>query len=148
MALGEACGEVAFFEYESSFYNSLVPNPPHQPGFNPTAQETVVPCTTIDAFCEGHEIDHIDILKIDAERCDLWVLHGARNMFSSGQIRFVYIEFNNALPTPGVRESALVPISEFLAPFGFRFVATYVDRIETNPMFLIANALFVRPKAA
>ena len=79
IALGETCGEAAFFEYESSFYNSLVPNPPHQSGFNPMARETVVPCTTVDAFCEGHKIGHIDVLKVDAERCDLWVLRGARN---------------------------------------------------------------------
>jgi FkbM family methyltransferase len=145
IALGEACGEVAFFEYESSFYNSLVPNPPQQSGFSPTARETVVPCSTIDAFCEKHKIGHIDVLKVDAERCDLWVLRGARNMFAGDRIRFVYFEFNNAVPAPDVQESALVPISEFLAPFGFRFVATYIDRIETNPMFLIANAMFVRP---
>ena len=148
IALGETCGDVAFFEYESSFYNSLVPNPPHQSGVNPTARETIVPCTTVDAFCEGHKIGHIDVLKVDAERCDLWVLRGARNMFSGDRIRFVYIEFNNIVSMPDVRESALVPINEFLAPFGFRFVATYIDRVETNPMFLIANALFVRPEAA
>lgn len=147
IALGEACGEVAFFEYESSFYNSLVPNPPRQSGVNPLGRETIIPCTTVDAFCERHKIDYIDVLKVDAERCDLWVLRGARNMLSANRIRFVYFEFNNVLPMPGVQESALVPISEFLCPFGFRFVATYIDRIETKPMFLIANALFVRPEA-
>ena len=124
-----------------------MPNPPHQSGLDPAARKTAVLCTTIDAFCETHKIGYIDVLKVDAERCDLWVLRGARNMFSSDRIRFVYFEFNNALPDPDVQESALVPISEFLALFGFRFVATYIDRIETKPMLLIANALFVRPEA-
>lgn len=148
IALGETCGEVSFFEYESSFYNSLVPNPPHRRGADPTARKTKVPCTTVDAFCESNKITNIDVLKVDAERCDLWVLRGARNMLSDGRIRFAYFEFNNALPTPDVHESTLVPIAEFLSSFGLRFVATYIDRIETDPMFLVANALFVRPEIA
>jgi FkbM family methyltransferase len=147
IALGETCGEAPFFEYESSFYNSLVPNPPHESGFDQAARQTTVNCTTIDAFRKRSKSGNIDVLKVDAERCDLWVLRGARSMFRDGRIRIAYFEFNNALPSPGVQESSLVPISEFLGS-GLRFVATYIDRIETKPMFLVANALFVRPDSA
>src|SRR5206468_3780510 len=118
LALGERKGDVEFFEYEASFYNSLVPNPPNQPGMSRDGRRVIVPCTTIDVFCRDQKIDEIDVLKIDAERCDLWVLRGAKEMLGAGRVRFVYFEFNNAMSAPGVQESALVSISEFLAPFG------------------------------
>ena len=145
IALGETCGTVPFFEYESSFYNSLVPNAPHSPSVDRNAGQTNVACMTVDAFCKQKDVEGIDVLKVDAEGCDLMVLRGARKMLSGGRTRFVYFEFNNMVAAPGVQESTLAEIGEFLSLFGFRFVATYIDRIETNPMFVVANGLFVRP---
>jgi len=67
-------------------------------------------------------------------------------MLSAGNVRFVYAEFNDMLPKLGTTGGALVPLSEFLAPFGFRFVATYTDYIVTHgEMFTVANALFALP---
>ena len=83
------------------------------------------------------------MLKVDAERCDLTVLRGGRQMMA--RARFVYFEFNSMAPRPGIRESTLSEIGEFLSSFGFQFVATYIERIETSPMFLVANGLFGRP---
>jgi hypothetical protein len=51
-------------------------------------------------------------------------------------------------PRPGATGGALIPISDFLAPFGFRFIATYPDYMEiTNEteMHVGANVFFVLP---
>jgi FkbM family methyltransferase len=140
IALGETCGMVPFFEYESCLYNSLIPNTP--PG-SAGARQTEVRCLTLDEFCLRFGIKTIDVLKVDAERCDLMVLRGGRQMM--GQVRFVYFEFNSMVPRSGVTESTLSEIGQFLSSFGFQFVATYIERIETSPMFVVANGLFVRP---
>jgi FkbM family methyltransferase len=47
---------------------------------------------TIDAFCQSHSIETIDLLKTDTEGHDLSVLRGANRMFDSGKIRAVYSE--------------------------------------------------------
>jgi FkbM family methyltransferase len=146
-ALGDRIANVPFYQYGACWNNSLVPNPPHYVlSDGRIARVVEVPCTTIDAFCEEHIISGIDVLKVDAERCDLMVLRGAKGVLAQ-KIRFVYCEFNSVLPTIGEEDSTLCSISEFLFSFGFRFVATYIDRIEVNPMFLVANALFAKPPA-
>jgi FkbM family methyltransferase len=144
-ALGERSGDVQFFEYELSNFNSMVPNPPDQLEVSKTSRPTTVPCTTVDEFCKEHEIHKIDVLKIDAERCDLIVLRGAREMLSVKRVQFVYFEFNT-VASEGT--GAFAPIAEFLCSFGFRFVASYIDRFETASTFLVANALFVIPPRA
>jgi FkbM family methyltransferase len=49
--------------------------------------------STIDAYCNVHEIDHIDLLKIDVEGHELDVLHGGKQMFSKSAIDVVTFEF-------------------------------------------------------
>jgi FkbM family methyltransferase len=145
LALAETCGNVTFHEYsggiDESYYNSLVENPPpraHQ------VRTISVPCTTVDAFCTEHHIDGIDVLKIDAERCDLRVLRGAEHLLKNGRIRFVYCEFNNAASSS--EETTLLSLADYVTIFEFRFVATYVERLETAPKFdVMANVLFTCP---
>jgi hypothetical protein len=56
------------------------------------------------------------------------------------------VEFNDMSPRTGSTGSALAPISDFLAQFGVRFVATYPDYIEFGAeLHVCANVLFVRP---
>jgi hypothetical protein len=104
--------DAKFFQYECSFYNSLCAKSVRKQ----SAQVEIVPCTTIDAFCEQHGIGAIDVLKIDAERSDLLVLKGAR------------IAVANRPPSDIIR---------------IRFVATYIDQFDPDHEFLFANALFV-----
>ena len=73
---------------------------------------------TLDTYCERNGIERIDLLKIDTEGSEIAVLQGASRMLSSDAIRFVYAEFNEILPIPGVVGSGLVPLAEILSPFG------------------------------
>ena len=137
IALSDRLEDAKFFEYECSLYNSLAPNPYAKQ----SAKVEIVPCTTVDAFCEQHGIDAIDVLKIDAERCDLLVLKGAQNMLTLGRIRFVFFEFYTLADGDG----SLWQIARRLTSLGFRFVATYIDQFDPDHEFMVANALFVLP---
>jgi FkbM family methyltransferase len=54
----------------------------------------LVSCTRVDDFCEQHNIDSIDLLKIDTEGNELSVLRGAKKLIDAGKIRLIQFEFN------------------------------------------------------
>ena len=100
---------------------------------------------TIDDFCSANKIPKIDILKIDTEGFDLNVLKGAQQMLSRGQIAFIYTEFNDCVARQGTTGGALNEISDYLAQFKFRFVATYTDYVHPiEDLFVVSNLLMVR----
>ena len=100
----------------------------------------------MDDFCLKHDIGSIDILKLDTEGSELAVLKGAERMLTSGRCSYVYTEFNELQPQPGTTGGALIPISDLLARFGLRYVATYTDSVLPNGgMHVCANALFALP---
>jgi FkbM family methyltransferase len=47
---------------------------------------------TLNRFCEEHNIEHIDYLKIDTEGFDLEVLKGGQKMLDSGAVTFIQVE--------------------------------------------------------
>jgi FkbM family methyltransferase len=145
-ALSNTRGTVPFFRYSSSTLNSLIPDAQYPMRKGVSAQEITVDCTTLSEFCSANGVYVIDVLKIDTEGCDLLVLEGGEQLLSAGRVRFVYVEFNDMSPRKGSRGGALTPISDFLARFGFRFVATYPDHMELgDEMHVGANVLFVHP---
>jgi FkbM family methyltransferase len=48
---------------------------------------------TLDEYCSGHDIQYIDLLKVDVEGHELEVLQGAVQMFGGRKIRMVSFEF-------------------------------------------------------
>jgi FkbM family methyltransferase len=50
--------------------------------------------TTIDQFCKGAGIKHIDVLKIDTEGYELHVLRGAARMLNEDRVDVIQFEFN------------------------------------------------------
>jgi FkbM family methyltransferase len=151
IALGERSGKTKLYQYgesgDGSLINSLVRDArfPIQFGHRPK-QELEVACSTVDDFCLEHRIDSIDVLKLDTEGADLSVMKGAVRKLSNGRVGYVYTEFNDLQPRQGVSGGALTPIAELLAPFGFRYVATYTDFVlPEGEMYVCANALFALP---
>jgi FkbM family methyltransferase len=151
LAFGNQIGQTTLYVYgdtggDGSLINSLVPNAQFPTRFGYSAKEISVPCTTVDAFCKEKGINQIDLLKVDTEGGDLFVLHGARRMMEQARIRFVYVEFNTLRPEPGTTGGALVPISDYLGQFGFHYVVTYTDFVlHEAKISVCANALFVAP---
>lgn len=49
--------------------------------------------TTLDKYCNEHNIDHIDFLKMDVEGHELAVLNGASEMLEKNAIDYIQFEF-------------------------------------------------------
>jgi len=159
LAIGESSGEMKLYEYSNSLgegrhlpgggsvIDSLIPNARFVVKYGLTASERIVECTTIDQFCESNSIERIDVLKIDTEGFDLFVIKGAARMLLEHRIGFIYVEFNDLQPRHGTTGGSLVPISDYLTPFGFRYITTYTDYIDpdSSDMFIAQNALFALP---
>jgi FkbM family methyltransferase len=159
LALGETSGEVKFYEYSDSLgdgrhlpgggsvMDSLIPDARFAVKHGLTATTRTVECTTIDQFCESNKIERIDVLKIDTEGFDLFVIKGASRMLRERRVGFIYVEFNDLQPKPGTTGGSLIPISDYLTPFGFRYITTYTDYIDpdSSDIFLAQNALFALP---
>ena len=85
LALGSSNGELTLYENSSSDMNSFL-----EMGCNGSGSvvgQSVVSVLTIDAFCSEHQINYIDILKIDAQGFDFEVIKGAKQMILDGKIR-------------------------------------------------------------
>lgn len=54
-----------------------------------------VRATALDAYCDSHDIDRIDVLKVDVEGSEPDVLEGSRGLLISGRIRALIIELND-----------------------------------------------------
>jgi hypothetical protein len=75
----------------------------------------------------------LDVLKV---QCECWM----------GQIKFIYVEFNDLFEIANATGGSLMAIGEFLRKWGYRFVASYTDYVEPVEEFFIGcNALFVVP---
>jgi FkbM family methyltransferase len=151
LALGDREGDATLYEYaasgDGSLINSLTPNARFaiQHGYSAAALRSVG-CTTIDGFCAKHNIDHINVLKVDTEGYDLHVLRGAEVMLAQERVGFVYVEFNDVEPKEGATGGALAPIASFLGSFKLRHVASYTDFVlPEQGLFVCANALFALP---
>lgn len=86
-------------------------------GFSDSATETTVevPVVTLDSSVSEHEL--VDVLKIDVEGADTWVLYGSKKLLETKRIRHVYFEQNKErMRLLGIRENEA---SEFLRKVGY-----------------------------
>ena len=67
---------------------------------------------------------------------------GLEAAFRRHRSRFVYLEFNDMSLRRGSTGGVLAPLSDFLSPFGFRFIAAFCDHMELgDEMHVGSNAL-------
>jgi hypothetical protein len=74
-----------------------------------------VDVVTLDEFTSLHEIQAIDILKIDVEGGELQVLLGSRSIFQEGRVSIVQYESHD----DDLRPSQQIQIETLLAGYGF-----------------------------
>lgn len=88
LALGKEAGNSKiYFDAESSVTASLTDD-----GLKHKYEE-IIEVSTIDLYCKTQKISIIDLLKIDTEGYELFVLEGAREMLSGSSIEVIQFEF-------------------------------------------------------
>jgi FkbM family methyltransferase len=105
---------------------------------------------TLDAYCGGKQIRHIDLLKIDVEGHDFAVLKGAGGLLKGGAIDAVQFEYGYALVFARV---FLRDFVEYLGGFGYeiyRIKPLKIEKLHYMPdteRFFYSNFLALRTKS-
>jgi len=97
LALGEYDGSATLHENSDDVTSSLLPNSPHISHFAPPEmcipkKETTIPLVRMDTFCAQESINRIDLLKIDAQGYERYILDGAGSLLSPAKIRGLFLE--------------------------------------------------------
>jgi FkbM family methyltransferase len=146
IALCDREGEAELNINNLSATNSLLPTDSNAPVvWQPlvkTEEMVTVPTQTLDAFCNEHQIDSIDILKLDVQGAEKKVLAGAVNLLNRRAIKTVYLEMIIA-PTY-VGQSRPDEIFGLMNDGDLSLVDIY-DIGRSGPLLLQFDALFSCP---
>ena len=110
LALGAEPGHAEIHLHEHSALNSL-----HAVG---DGRRETIEIDTLDAVAERRGIEHVMLLKVDAEGHDLEVLRGASRLLRDGRVDIVQIEVGFGAPHAAM--PALEQVQELLACTGHR----------------------------
>lgn len=94
-ALSDREGTATFYVNADPDTSSLLPSVQlgsHIDQYTAPRTSIDVETTTLDAFCNRHGIDHIDILKMDIQGGELAALHGATAMLAARKVGMIYLE--------------------------------------------------------
>lgn len=86
--------DLNIYEEDYSSWNTMVSRPLEDYGIiigKPVTQK--IPSITIDQYCKEQSIAYIDLLKIDVEGAEFYVLQGAEKMFEERKIKLCVFEF-------------------------------------------------------
>lgn len=109
-------------------------------------EKLCVPVVTLDTYCQEHEIEEIDFIKIDTEGYEAEVFSGAERVFRQIRPKFIQIEFNwHQL----FRSTSLYYFSERLPDYRvFQLLPNgWIERDPKSPLsniFEFSNFVFVR----
>ena len=86
-----------------------------------------VKCNTLDNWWESIGLTHIDLIKIDSEGAELWILEGARNLLANSK-PIICLEINNENLSPYPYNE--LDILGYLS--GLNYILKTIDSIEVN----------------
>lgn len=90
------------------------------------AEFETVASTTLMTYCAEHNIDHIDLVKIDVEGHELHVLRGMSDLLAANRVENLFLEMNSdALSHAGTSNAE---VTEFLRSFGYRATSICTGR--------------------
>jgi FkbM family methyltransferase len=146
LALADQAGVAEFSVNCNSATNSLLPVAAEAArtwGNLVKSRSTVrVATETLDAFCESHGIDSIDLLKLDVQGGEPLVLRGAERMLRRQAVRIVYAEI---ITVPCYAQQ--LQLDEFLRmmrEYGFTLHNFYDPHSSDAGRLKQVDAIFVR----
>lgn len=109
LAFSDVVGTRHLHVNPSEATNSLLPTDPEAAqvwgtGLLESRDRIEVRTDTVDAFCHDHQLEQIDILKIDVQGAEFDVLRGAAGMLGGHRIGLVYFELIVATTYAGQRQ--------------------------------------------
>jgi FkbM family methyltransferase len=137
MALGEHVGVAEFFDYSKEHsLNTLHRRSSVESalGLPPPARRPV-PITTLDAYCRGVGIRHIDFLKIDVEGHERAVLRGAQGLLDRRAIDYLQIEYGGTYVDAG---TTLSEVFDLVTGAGYAFYRLVANGLIHIPSFFPA----------
>lgn len=146
-ALADYEGSTQFFINVNPVTNSLLPTGEQAgtwadtPDACVTKEVITVAVTTLDTFCQQHNISQIDILKVDAQGSDLRVLKGAERMLSKASIAVILLELT-FVPVYNQQDDSQ-EIFSFLGKFGYRLYNFFGLNWTPSGRLKWCDALFV-----
>ncbi|MDB4766610.1 FkbM family methyltransferase [bacterium] len=147
LAVTDTNGKATFYSNNNETTNSLLPsavNNTKTDFFRQQVQEIEVDTVTLDSYCQQHNVDKINILKMDVQGGELKALAGAAKLLETQSIDLIYCEVNF---TRQYEESPLYhDIAIYLEKYGYRMF-NFSDLI-TNERGELAygDAIFYSPR--
>ena len=147
MALSNTEGEaVMHLHSPTSGRNSLVPD-----SAAPAMRTITVPTQTLDAFCACVGIDHVNLLKIDAEGHDFDILLGAQGLIAAAVIDVIQFEYSKHWIDS---RRFLKDVFAMIEGTPYALYRILPDRLEVLPAwhieldrFFLANYVLLHPRA-
>jgi len=137
LALSDYVGKCKFYHclgnrgsYEFSRLSSFYNRECYSEILKESPAEIDVKVSTIDFFCKLHDVNHIDLLKIDTEGAELKVLMGAQELISQQKIGYIQFEYGGCYKDS---DTTLHEVYNLLAKHGysiFRIASQGLIRID------------------
>tara|TARA_B100000902_G_scaffold213158_1_gene202689 strand:- start:3596 stop:4342 length:747 start_codon:yes stop_codon:yes gene_type:complete len=116
LAISNVIEPKKFYERSISSHSSLYENPQID-GLSSVKRVYEIDATTLDQYCIEHEIEKIDLLKIDVEGHDFNVLLSSKSLLKENKIKLIKVEiFTN--------NQTLTNIFSTLESFNYRLIGT------------------------
>lgn len=135
LAVGQKKEVKTFHYYEdhsflSTFYRRV---DVEKQGWLNTPKKITVLTTSIDNYCQHHDINRINFIKIDVGGGELDVLYGAKHFLETGRIDYLQFEYGGTYLDA---KTSLKEVFEYLQKFRYSIFKILPDRLEYKPTFL------------
>ena len=77
---------------------------------------------TIDNFCEKKKIKYIDLLKIDSEGHEEFILKGSKDLFKKNRVNVIYLEILSQKNNFNLKKKKIL---NFLKNYSFKLIKEY-----------------------
>ncbi|HEX8341000.1 MAG TPA: FkbM family methyltransferase [Tepidisphaeraceae bacterium] len=137
-AISDREGTLTFHVRPNSVWNSMLPNDTSK--IAPSeSKEIHVRSTTIAAAANEHQIEQVDLLKLDIQGAEMLALQGAAPLLSAAKIGFVQLELNFWKIYAGQAEFKTV--SRFMFDHGYWLQGIYQASM-TSGLLLSTDVVF------